>query len=300
MPEAATFEQQVAAQRDAIIAQNPEAEAAPAQANTSASGAPAQNLPDSESASQEATPGDGGGTPEDGQTPAPGKGKNWAARKIDQLTRERAEANQQAATLARALERVAGGQPAQQQPGTQPAADPGPQRAQYAAYEDFLEARAEWKAQRIATAQTANMLRALGQHAQAAQATQSAQRIADDFQSKLAEGSKQFADFDDVVAEAQDLPVGHAAPAIAQSDNPAALIYWLGKPENRAAANKLSTMTPMQAAIEVGRISASLKSEPAISAAPKPGKPANVRGGTPGGIRDDMSMDDFVRARRPK
>lgn len=271
--------------------------------DASAIGNDDQNAANSE-AQNDDTPVEGGGEDNDAQADANlRRGRNHYARRIDKLTREASELRETNAALTRVVERALGG--AQGQPAAQPAQQPqgndvGPQREQFASYEDYIEARADWKAERRATQAQHALLTQLARAAQAQQAQQQGSQLAGQFQSRLAEGRKEFSDWDATFdGDAADLPVSQAATAaIVHSENPAAVMYWLGK--NPDALRKLNSMPLVQAAIEVGRIAESSskgRGTPNLSRAPKPGNPANVRGGTPGGYRDDMPMDEFVAMR---
>lgn len=267
-------------------------------------GADDQNAANSEAQNDDTTPVEGGGDESDAQADANlRRGRNHYARRIDKLTRESSELRETNAALTRVVERVLGGM--QGQPAGQPAQQPqandvGPQREQFASYEDYIEARADWKAERRATQAQHALLTQLAHAAQAQQVRQQGNQLAEQFQSRLAEGRKDFTDWDATFdGDAADLPVSQAATAaIVHSENPAAVMYWLGK--NPDALRKLNSMPLVQAAIEVGRIAESAgkgRSAPNLSRAPKPGNPANVRGGAPGGFRDDMAMEEFVAMR---
>lgn len=283
-------QQSVADQQRAQIAEaNPEPEAAKTTAVTPE--ASDQNAAPSEA--PDGTSGDDGGNP-----PAQPRGKNWAARKIDQLTREREQALAQSAQLAQAVQQLTGIHG--QQPVPQAQQDIGPQRTQYQDYEQYIEARAEWKSQRQTQAALQQFAQRLMQQQQVATQQQTAQRMTQEFQSRLDSGKAEFGDWDDVAAsDAAQVPMGEPAMvALTQAEKPASVVYWLMK--NPAAAAKFGSMNLVQAAAEIGRIEARLQATPAPSTAPKPGKPAGVRGGVPGGFRDDMSMEEFVAARRKK
>lgn len=257
---------------------------------------PAQDAPNSEAAAEIPTEVDSGGEVDPEQKEADKaltRGKNYYARKIDALTREREQAREAAAQAMRVAEQMAQrNAPQQAQPQAQ-----APQREQFQDYESYLEARAEFKAAQATQAMQAQFFQRLQQMgAQNAQQSH-AQQIATQFQSKLAEGTKAYNDWEDVVG-ASDVQIGQAAGAIAQADNPAGVMYWLAK--NPQVAQRIGTLDPIRAAIEVGRIDAGLKSAPTVSNAPKPGKPANARGGSSGGYRDDMSQDEFNAMRRKR
>lgn len=234
---------------------------------------------------------------EPGERPEPGKGKNWAARKIDQLTKQAAEEREEKRRLLALLERN-GVQPGAPQARQEPQPDVGPQREQFEDYETYLEARAEWRAANAANTMFQRRMAAEAQQRQRAEIERDATAVVSTMQERIAEGRKAIPDFDKVVEEASDLPIGRAAPAIATSDNPAGVIYYLAThPET---AQKLAHLNEVQAAREVGRIEALISAPPQVSNAPRPGKPVGSRGAPSDGFRDDMTMDEFVKWRKAK
>lgn len=94
-----------------------------------------------------------------------------------------------------------------------------------------------------------------------------------------------------------------AAPFIVESEKAAEIVYWLGDPKNKAAAEQLFDQfatAPTRALIELGKLEARL-SAPApktISTAPKP---ANTLGGGVNPLNFDASrasVDDFAQQLR--
>jgi hypothetical protein len=84
-------------------------------------------------------------------------------------------------------------------------------------------------------------------------------------------------DFNDVASAIPELPNG-VADALVQSENGAELIYHLGT--HLDMADKLANMSPQQAMMELGRISAGMTAKPEVkaSAAPDPIAPLNSGG----------------------
>lgn len=108
-----------------------------------------------------------------------------------------------------------------------------------------------------------------------------------------------YADFDDVVD--QDLPVNQAMfESITDSELGPQIAYYLGK--NPAEALRISKLSPMAAAREIGKIEAKVTpAEPPTepvkpSSAPKPASP--VKGATTSSApSDNDSVEDWVRKR---
>ena len=161
-----------------------------------------------------------------------------------------------------------------------------PQRGQFDDYEKFIEARAEWRAEKAVERRMSQQTQQWDQQRQQGEVQRQAQAIASDFQRKLAEGRKSIPDFDEVIADASDVQVGNAFPAIATSDNPAALMVYLGK--NPDVAARLSTLPPVLAAREIGKLEAKLVTPPQVSKAPSPGKPVGSKPGSASDPPEDI------------
>jgi hypothetical protein len=171
-----------------------------------------------------------------------------------------------------------------------------PTREQYGSDAEYIDALTDWKLN--------NALPTVIQRVTEAQTRQAAETR---FGERVAEVSKKYADWDEVM-EATDalmLPVTHLE-IIQQSEVAPEVVYALGK--DPTLAQRIARMTPITAAREIGRIEAS------IAAQPKPGnggavsKPASgapapitpVPGGTakPEKSVDEMSMDEYREWRK--
>ena len=102
-------------------------------------------------------------------------------------------------------------------------------------------------------------------------------------------------DFADVANAVPQLPSG-VADALVQSENGAELIYHLGT--HLDMADKLANMSPNQAMMELGRISANMntKSEIKQSAAPEPIEPITSGGGVLKKDVGEMSMEEIYNS----
>lgn len=104
-------------------------------------------------------------------------------------------------------------------------------------------------------------------------------------------------DYDKVIAAAADLAVApYVADALKDSDNGPALLYHMAK--NPEVADRLNSMTPVRAAMEIGRLEATLDAKPVKSPsnAPPPITPIAAR--RTGNIDlASASMEDFIAAR---
>jgi len=101
-------------------------------------------------------------------------------------------------------------------------------------------------------------------------------------------------DFDVKAKAIPELPDG-VANAIMSLENGAEMVYHLGS--NLDKADALSSMTPMAAMMELGKISASMSVKPEIktSAAPDPIEPVTAGSALSDKMDDEMSIDDWMR-----
>lgn len=120
----------------------------------------------------------------------------------------------------------------------------------------------------------------------------SAQEAQNAFNERIVEFGKD--DFNEVASSVPQLPTG-VAEALVSSDNGAELIYHLGTHLDQA--DKLANMTPNQAIMELGRISANLSAQPNIktSAAPDPITPISSGGSLSKDI-GEMSMEELYNS----
>ena len=120
------------------------------------------------------------------------------------------------------------------------------------------------------------------------------------YANRVNEFRKGVSDYDDVMAEADDVPVSAAmVDVIRSSDKGPALAYWLAK--NPDTATSIANMPPLLAARELGRLEASIsQTKPRTeSRAPSPIRPVSGRAQIQKSP-DDMSMEEYMAFRRGK
>lgn len=159
----------------------------------------------------------------------------------------------------------------QEQPKAQPVAENGePKRENFDSYEAFIEARAEWRADRKVEEKLAKNRE---QEAQTRTAEEQ-RKIEQQFRERAKETAKKFEDFDEVM-ESSDAPMTKAmAEAILHSDVGAEVAYHLAK--NPGEAERIAALPAARQAAEIGRLEAKL-SAPAVPT-PKPSKaPAPIK-----------------------
>jgi len=209
-------------------------------------------------------------------------------KRIDRLTREKYRKDAENEMLRRELEQARSRQAdAQRQP-----AEGAPKPEQFASYEAFLEAKAEWKAEQKVT-------EVLNRQQESARQQTAQQRQAEAQQSwdKQVDAAVELYDDFEEVALSPDVPVSSAmAEAIQLADKGADVLYYLGK--HREEAAKIARMDPLRAAVAIGRIEATL-ARPApkkTTSAPAPISPVGARAAV-SKDPDKLSVDEWLRQR---
>lgn len=244
------------------------------------SGAPPQDAPAPVETTAEATTAPVDETAEEQPTEAAGdepekprKPGGGFQKRISELTREKHEAirrAERAEQLAEQAMSLARPKPAEA------AADDEPRPDQYTKYEDFVTAKAEWKAdQRVKAALE-------GFQKQAGAVDQEKARIerARNFATEAKVQGKAIQGFEDALAHVQseDFPM---TPAIGEylldAEHKAAMVKYLA--DNEDEAFRISRLGPVAAVKELAKVEArfSAKPKPKTSSAPPP--PATVSGG---------------------
>lgn len=220
------------------------------------------------------------------------RAKSGIQRRFDEMTAEKRAALRTAEELAeqnRLLREQLQQRSAPQETGPQE-----PRRDQFSTYEEFLDARAEWKAeQRVAAILKADREAADKQAAQQ-RVAQQAQEIGEKFSKAQAEFIKANPDYEEVVLGNNEVQLPNEAIALIPviPDGHIAA-YAIGK--NPELAQQLwGKSIPQQAAI-LGRIAATFQAKPSpqVSKAPEPGQPVNGRGGVTPKRIEDMTRDEY-------
>ena len=222
--------------------------------------------------------------------------ESGAKKRIDKLTRDKWDAHQarQAAEQrANELEqRLSQLQSSRAQP-----TDKGPSEADFTDWNEYQDARAEWKAN------------------QAVEKALSAQRQADAHKSQREQQQSQVREFivraENLAAELPDFNQvaggiqldGAFGGALMQSEQSAAVAYFLGA--NPAELMRIESIRdPVRAAIEIGRIeakAATFVQSRSKSRAPAQAKPLSSGGRAQGpGFSASDSMDEFARKWRER
>ena len=219
-------------------------------------------------------------------------------KRFDELTRDKYAERARAERAEREIELLRQHlQPRQQQPRSE---EQPPQRNDFDDYESYLEARAEWRA--------VQKFRALEEQREAQAREQQARQqfetsVARDHEAIALASEKfrsQVQDYDEVVESLDFVAPPAMQRAIADSENPAAVLYALGK--QPGIARQIASLDPVRQAKAIGAIEAFLRtqaSSPQVSKAPPPGNPV---GGKPNAssTRDPMkarTVEEFMKLR---
>lgn len=187
-------------------------------------------------------------------------------------------------------------QPTQAQPQDKP--KPDDFEDEYA----YFEALADWKANQAVNAYKSEA----EQRRQQEEAQRQATRVQQDYQKRVDDYRAKRPDYDEVVTNNQDLPISDImAQAIMESEAGPDIAYHLG--QNPHEAFRISQMSPVAAAKEIGRLEAKVTSafeqvvqkelqEQETSQNKLPGSLANERAATSNSqpVIDDGSLEDIL------
>lgn len=200
--------------------------------------------------------------------------RRWA-----RLLKERAEAQAELKFLKEHYQRQ------QQQPDKANA----PARDKFESDEAYVQALTDYMVER----KLAGVKQELAQH-------QSQSRTQTEWVSKINQARADYADYDSVMEDAQDIPIEPAvAEAIQSSELGGDIAYYLGK--NPEEALRINSLSPYAAAREIGRIESYVEYEktqkakkPSVSKAPNPIKPVHSSTSTASKSLEDMSPSEYM------
>lgn len=263
-------------------------------------GQPAKAVATGEAA---APPGDAPAT-DDADQPEGDKpgGKKPIGPRISELTAKRREAERRADAAERLAERLAealagrGGASASGAPA-KPADDTGPKQSDYRTYEEYLDARADWRAER-----RFNELveKRTGEANRRSQEQNHAERM-EEFHGALEEQAAAVEGYDeaaDAVFNDARFPI---SPPMAEflmdaADHKALMVKWLA--DNRTEAARIYKLSPAAAAKELAKVDSRLGTAPTPRATKAPPPPPSVGGrSAPQKDPSKMSMDEYAKHR---
>lgn len=152
-----------------------------------------------------------------------------------------------------------------------------PQRGDFDSYEEFVRADARWEAKEVVRQEREQERREREAERQRGEQVRTKQEVAEAIQRSAAKVREQVKDFDDVISELDFEAPPAMERAIAKCDNPAAILYVLGKQPNQARL--IANMDPIDQVRAIAQIEHALRSASSqVSKAPPPGKPAGSKG----------------------
>lgn len=158
--------------------------------------------------------------------------------------------------------------PAEQKADPQPK-DGEPKRENFGSYEDYLEARAEWRAEKKASEAIEARFREQEQRKTEAQQSERLQKMQDAWNASAAKAVERYADFDDVLAGSDAPMTQQMHAAIMDADSPADVAYHLAK--NKQEAERIAGLPAGQQAREIWKLEQSIpKAQAKPSKAPPP------------------------------
>ena len=174
-----------------------------------------------------------------------------------------------------------------------------PKREDYADYEAYLEARAEFKASQRAEKIVEERLKEREEKASKAKAEESDRELTKSWTVSVEKARAKYDDYDEKVQDESFNPSPAMARAMLESDQKAEIAYYLAS--NPEEMERIAKLSPLRQAAEI------LKLEDKVSAkgpAKKPSKaPAPIdpvgggKGGSDGKLRDDLPIGEWVKLR---
>jgi hypothetical protein len=169
-------------------------------------------------------------------------------------------------------------------------ADPRPSRDAFDSPDAYDDALIDWSGRQAAARAVAEDRAKQAQGEQAARA----KAIKDSWYERRADFMADHADYEEL-AEADDLQISQVMSlAIMEADDGPALAYHLGQNPDEAA--RIARLSPAQAVVELGRISARLTAKPAAQTRtrPNPITPVGNRTAPNGKDPDSMSTEEYA------
>lgn len=211
---------------------------------------------------------------------------------FNRLRSERDQLQQVVMDMAR---RNAGGP--QDQGQQQRPQDAPPKREDYATWEQYEDARIDWRAERKAMEAAARRDYEMQSRMAEARRQQFDSQLTQAHVERVEKFAQAVPDFADVT-DRDDIVIPEvAAEAIKSAPNSPEILYAIGRDPQIAA--RLHGMSPAQQAMFVGQLSAAMALRTQeVSRAPEPGKPVAGKSSPVTSLSDATSYDDFVKVRR--
>lgn len=176
--------------------------------------------------------------------------------------------------------------PAQQQ-------DAAPSREQFNTYEDYIEARSAYKAEKAAESRLVAILTEAQKQSDVVSQQSRVQQVEGQFQKNLTAFEAKTPDFREVV-DRDDIQIpDEAVAAIKMLPDSGPILYALGKNPELAGQLWQHQGNPYMQTYVLAQIAAAAKSSPQISNAPRAGTPVGARGGSAEKNPKNMTPDEY-------
>lgn len=217
---------------------------------------------------------------------------NAIQNRIDELTRNwreeqraRTAADQELASL-------------RQQLASAKATGSEPRLEQFKTYDEYLEAKAAWKAEQIVAAKLEDFrktnLQTFEERAQQDRAAHAAQQFDRALQAVDTDGKAKFKDFDEVIAAGPRLGPNVGALVMA-TDKAAEISYYFAK--NPEVGLAVASMPREMQAMEIGKLAAQFSAKRVTSASPPP-KTVGQSEKSSSGLSDELPADEWYKRRQ--
>lgn len=204
------------------------------------------------------------------------------SRAYRRLDRWRTRAIEAEARL-KAFQELQGSKPAERQ--QTPEVSDEPKREQFGTYEEYIEARAEYRAEKKAAEAARKVLDESKKKADSERTQGELQRVEKEWSAKLEKARDVLEDFDEVCVESEAIVTPHMASAIQESDHAGFIAYHLAK--NPAEAERISKLSPSKQVAAIVALEEKV-SKPAKQPSKAPA-PINPVGGAKGNVTKDPS-----------
>lgn len=167
------------------------------------------------------------------------------------------------------------GTEASAKPAQEPVSDE-PKRDQFGSYEEFIEARATWRAEKAAEAKAQKILDENRQKSEQERTKGEHEKLTRAWNAQVEKARDELEDFDEVCAESEAVVTPKMSEAILESDKGAMIAYYLAK--NPGEADRISKLAPSkQVAAIVALEDKVTKPAKQPSKAPEPIKPVGQK-----------------------
>jgi hypothetical protein len=221
----------------------------------------------------------------------PQKPPRGVQKRLDELTKRARDVERINDRLIGMLEQGLKGEKPQ---ATAQASSEAPRREMFSTYEEYADARADFRVAQEVAKVTQRIEQEKVQEAQKSKAAA--------WEAKVSKAAEKYDDFEAVALD-PDLPISPAmAEAINESDIGPEVAYWLGS--NQDEAKRIAKLTPLAQAREIGKLEARLASEvqkPKKEASKFPAPIEGVKGSKTAvpELAKAQSMEEYMRL-RPK